>query len=117
MSDNPSAMSDNIQNIPFSRGPFFRWIYSNYFRYLPLPSDFSVTFSKTLGNTPGAQGGIVDEIEVTVNYIQLKIIYEHLSEFIRIYENEFGTINTPPTQKPDVAAIANQVALLKAAWD
>jgi hypothetical protein len=117
MSDNPENSSASVQDYPqFVRSSLYRMIYSNFFRYLPLPSDFTVIFCKILAAQPGGGGAIIDEVEITVGYAQLKIIYEHLAAFMSTYERELGVIEIPPTQRPDMAGIEHHIAMLKAAW-
>jgi hypothetical protein len=58
----------------------------------------------------------VDEIDVTMTYPQMKIIFENLRAFIEVYEREIGPIDTPNTQKPDIPSIEAFVQNLKRVW-
>jgi hypothetical protein len=121
MSDNSSIMPDPTpspapQTVQFERSPFYRAFYTNFFRYLPTPTEFNVTFSRIVGAIPGGAAAIVDEAEMNISYVQLKILYDHLSLFLSIYEREFGAIERPLTQNPDATQVEQHIANLKIAW-
>jgi hypothetical protein len=116
MSDSPLPPPSG-RVINFEKSPLHRTMFSNFFRYLPTLSDFTFTFSRIVGARPGDPAAVVvDEGEVTVTYTQLKIMHEHISLFLRVYERELGLIEVPPTQMPEAADVERHVQNLKTLW-